>query len=92
MSNKKLTLKPKDLRKLLAKVRIKILKILYKQDSCACEIIQETKLKNNLVSHHLKILSDMGYIKGKRNGTHIMYSLKDEKRAIIQKLLNLIEI
>jgi len=92
MTNKKETLKAETLKKLLVKVRIKILAMLYKQDTCACKIVEETKLKNNLISHHLKVLSNMGYIEGRRNGTHIMYNLKPSKKILIKKILDLVEI
>jgi ArsR family transcriptional regulator len=92
MSTKKLTLKPKTLRKLLAKVRIKILAILYNKDTCACEIVKEVNLKNNLISHHLKVLSDMSFVKNKRNGRHMIYSLNPSKRETVKKILDLIEI
>lgn len=92
MIRKKETLKAENLKKLLAKVRIKILDILYQEDTCACQIVEKTKLKNNLVSHHLKVLSDMGYIEGKKNGTHVMYNLKPSKRILIKKVLDLVEI
>lgn len=83
-------IKPESLKKLLAKVRIKILYMLYQKDTCACEIVKQTKLQNNLISHHLKVLSDMGYIEGKRNGKHIMYNLKPSKRPIVKEVFNLI--
>lgn len=92
MSNKKLALKPQILRKLLAKVRIKILAILYNKNTCACEIVKEINLKNNLISHHLKVLSDMGYIEGERNGTHIIYKLNESKKPTVEQILKLVEI
>jgi ArsR family transcriptional regulator len=85
------TIKAKNLKKLLDKVRIQILILLYEKDTCACEIVDNTGLENNLVSYHLKTLSDMGYIKAKRNGVHMIYTLKDSKRSIIKKILDLIE-
>jgi len=90
--NKKDKLKAEDLRKLLSEVRIKILSILYQEDTCVCKIVEKTKLKNNLVSHHLKVLTDMGYIEGKKKGLHITYSLKPSKRVLVKKILSLVKI
>ena len=90
--NKKETLKAENLKKLLAKVRIKILHILYEEDTCACQIVKKTELKNNLVSHLLKVLADMGYIEGKKDGTHVMYNLKPSKRVLVERILDLVEI
>jgi ArsR family transcriptional regulator len=90
--NKKDKLKAEDLKKLLAKVRIEILSILYQEDTCVCKIVEKTKLKNNLVSHHLKVLIDMGYIEGKKNGLHVIYNLKPSKKVLVKKILSLVEI
>lgn len=85
-------LKAEDLRKLLSEVRIKILNILYQEDTCVCKIVEATKLKNNLVSHHLKVLVDMGYIEAKRSGLHVIYNLKPSKKVLVKKILSLVEI
>jgi DNA-binding transcriptional ArsR family regulator len=90
--NKKDKLKAEDLKKLLAKVRIEILSILYQEDTCVCKIVEKTKLKNNLVSNHLKFLIDMLYIEGKKNGLHVIYNLKPSKKVLVKKILSLVEI
>lgn len=80
----------KNLRKLTAPNRIKILELLYKQDTCVCKMVEKLELKHNLISHHLKILIDMGYLENRRNGQHIMYSLIESKRSFVNKLLALV--
>ena len=80
----------KELGKLLVLNRILILLLLYKQDTCVCEMVEELNLKHNLISHHLKTLQDMGYIKSKRNGQHIIYSLQESKRESVKNLLLLL--
>lgn len=92
MKEEKESLKAETLKKLLVKVRIEILTLLYQKDACACEIVKETTLKNNLISHHLKTLTDMGYIEGNKNGKHVMYNLKPSKRSTVKKIFDLIEI
>ncbi|MCK9416197.1 MAG: helix-turn-helix domain-containing protein [Candidatus Dojkabacteria bacterium] len=84
-------IKPDVLSKLLENARIKILSMLYQKDTCACEIVNKTKLKNNLISHHLKVLTDMGYIEAKRNGKHMMYNLRPCKRDIVREIFELID-
>jgi hypothetical protein len=34
----------------------------------------------------------MGYIEGKKNGTHVMYNLKPSKKVLVGKILDLVEI
>jgi len=84
--------KIKELGKLLVLNRISILLLLYKQDTCVCEMVEELNLKHNLISHHLKTLQDMGYITSRRNGQHIMYSLCQSKRESVRNLLLLLNI
>ena len=81
--------KIRELAKLLVRNRISILLLLYKQDTCVCEMVEKLNLKHSLISHHLKTLQDMGYIKSKRNGQHIMYSLHEPKRISVKNLLQI---
>lgn len=82
--------KIENLQKLLVLNRIRILKLLYIQDTCVCKMVEKLNLKHNLISHHLKTLVDMGYLKSTRNGQHIMYRLLGSKKKIIKQLLLLI--
>lgn len=82
--------KIEDLQKLLVLNRIKILDLLYKEDTCVCQMVEKLSKKHNLISHHLKTLLDMGYLKSNRNGQHIMYNLVDDKKEIVGELLTLI--
>jgi ArsR family transcriptional regulator len=82
--------KIKELGKLLVLNRISILLLLYKQDTCVCEMVEKLNLKHSLISHHLKTLQDMGYIASKRNGQHIIYSLQESNRESVKNLLTLL--
>ncbi len=82
--------KIEDLQKLLVLNRIKILDLLYIEDTCVCQMVEKLGMKHNLISHHLKTLLDMGYLRSNRNGQHIMYNLVEEKKEIIGELLTLI--
>lgn len=84
-------LNTKKLQKLLELNRILILNQLLKEDTCVCEMVDILDIKHNLLSHHLKILSDMGYITSIRNGKHIIYHLIDNQKVIINNLINLVQ-
>ncbi len=43
-------------------LRLKIAVLLLKSDHCVCELVQLTKKKQNLVSHHLGILRKSGVV------------------------------
>jgi len=58
--------------------RLAILSFLKDSEKCACEIHPKLKLPQNLSSHHLKILKDLGLLKSRRDGNKILYS-RNEK-------------
>ena len=76
------------LKKIMQPNRVKILYILDKKETCACELVSQLKLPNNLVSHHLKVLSDLGILKSRKIGLHIKYSIRKRTKKPISKLLN----
>lgn len=58
--------------------RFAILQFLKNGEKCACEIHPKLKLPQNLSSHHLKVLKDLGLLKSRREGIKIIYS-RNEK-------------
>lgn len=61
--------------------RLQILCLLRQGDRCVCDIFQQLHLPQNLVSHHLKVLKDIGLItsrQGKEEGRKIIYSSHKE--------------
>ncbi|MBN1374249.1 helix-turn-helix transcriptional regulator [Candidatus Dojkabacteria bacterium] len=85
-TNKKI----ETLRKLLVLNRIKILTLLSQKDTCVCQMVKKLNLKHSLISHHLKTLLDLKYVKTIRNGQHIIYKLIESKRDIVLELLTII--
>lgn len=67
--------------------RLKILFLLSKGEKCVCEIWQELKLPQNLVSHHLKVLKDFGLVSMREEGVKNFYKLN---KKIIQEYLKLL--
>ena len=59
--------------------RLKIIKFIDKQERSVSEIVEETKLSQPLVSHHLRTLREKEILETKRNGPFIYYKLKDQK-------------
>jgi len=88
--NRKVRKRIEVLRTLLVVNRVEILNILCKKDTCVCKMVEKLNLKNNLVSHHLKVLSDMGYLKQMKQGQHIVYGVTESKRDEINRVLLLI--
>lgn len=60
--------------------RLQILCMLSKVESlCVCEIIEKLWIKQNLVSHHLKVLKDLWIVKTKQERKNIHYAINTEK-------------
>jgi ArsR family transcriptional regulator len=64
--------------------RLKILCLLQKKERCVCEIWQCLNLRQNLVSHHLKVLKNLNLISSKKVGLKIFYQLNQK---IVKKYL-----
>jgi len=68
--------------------RFKILCILKEKEKCVCEICQALNLPQNLVSHHLKVLSNLKLVTFKKQGLKIFYKLNKKVVKNYLKLLN----
>ena len=58
--------------------RLKIMFCLLKEEKCVNDIALEINASQSLVSHQLKVLKDGEFVKSRKEGTKIYYSLKDE--------------
>jgi len=56
-------------------IRLDILKCLVSGERCVCVLFEKLKLPQNLVSHHLAILRKSGFIKARKEGKWVHYSL-----------------
>lgn len=69
--------------------RIKILKILEKNELCVCEITALLGLAQSTVSKHLKLLEDAGLVDSSRKGAWVTYQLADGSESpYAEALLN----
>lgn len=59
--------------------RLKILYILQDGELCVCEIIMALEKPQSTVSHHLNVLKNAGFIKGRKEGVWIHYKLNNPK-------------
>ncbi len=71
--------------------RLKILYLLSDGELCVCEIIYALDKPQSSISHHLNILKNLGFIKGRKEGVWIHYSLTSPKIAdMVKELIELI--
>jgi DNA-binding transcriptional ArsR family regulator len=65
--------------------RIQILLVVREQESCVCHLMAALGLRQASISQHLMALRELGWVKARRDGRLIYYSLAD------QRLVGLIE-
>lgn len=71
--------------------RLKILYLLSNDELCVCEVISALDKPQSSVSHHLNILKNLGFIKGRKDGIWMHYKLTDPKIAdLVKELVQLI--
>lgn len=73
--------------------RIRILKLLQNGEKCACVLLDDLKITQPTMSHHMKILCDSDIVVGRKEGKWIHYSISsDGASAAIRCLQELTQI
>lgn len=72
--------------------RLSILKMLSKSELCACKILESFNITQPTLSHHMKVLSEIGLVKARQDGKWSYYSINPKSLNLIsdylQKLLD----
>ncbi|MGB9596673.1 MAG: ArsR/SmtB family transcription factor [Candidatus Poribacteria bacterium] len=72
--------------------RIRLLKLLEQRELCVCELMQALDMTQSRVSRNLGILKNAGFVKDKRDGLWVHYSLNYENAPlVVQKLLRILK-
>ena len=58
--------------------RIQILELLRDGERCACRLLEEMKITQPALSHHMKILCDSGIVVGRKEGKWMHYSISED--------------
>ena len=58
--------------------RIRILKVLLERECCVCEVMQALNISQSRASRNLGILADAGFVKSRRDGLWIIYSIDEQ--------------
>ena len=71
--------------------RIRILKLLRTGEKCGCELLDELKIAQPTLSHHMKILCDCSIVTSRREGKWMYYTVDCDGihavRTLMQSLL-----
>ena len=65
----------KAMKALSDETRLRILKVLLERECCVCEIMQALDISQSRASRNLGILEDAGFLKARRDGAWIVYSV-----------------
>ena len=58
--------------------RVRILKVLMERECCVCEVMQALNISQSRASRNLGILADAGFVKSRRDGPWIVYSIAEQ--------------
>jgi len=65
----------KAMKALSDETRLRILKVLLDRECCVCEIMQALDISQSRASRNLGILQNAGFLKVRREGTWVLYSV-----------------
>lgn len=58
--------------------RIQIIALLRDGEKCACRLLEEMRITQPTLSHHMKILCDSGVVVGRKEGKWMHYSISED--------------
>lgn len=67
--------------------RLQILEMLRSGEKCACKLLDDLRIGQSTLSHHMKILCDSGIVQGRKEGKWVHYSIDPAGAERAQKLL-----
>ena len=70
--------------------RLKIIEILSCGELCACDILESFDITQPTLSYHMKILTESGLVKSRKEGSWIRYSNNTEQINEIREYWNII--
>ena len=80
------------LKALSDETRLSIVKMLSKENLCACQLLEDFSLSQATLSYHMKQLQDCGLVSGKKDGYWTRYYLnKDGLSPLVNMLDALVE-
>lgn len=71
--------------------RLTIIDMLSCGEICACKIIEGLNLSQPTISHHMKVLQQVGLVKARKDGRWMHYSIDKEKVEEIKEFITYME-
>ena len=67
--------------------RLRILNLLLERECCVCEVMQALRISQTRASRNLRALYDAGFLKVRRDGLWMLYSINEEMDETRRRLL-----
>jgi len=68
--------------------RLKILEFLSDGQKNVTQVADNLKVEENLASHHLRVLADLGFLKNNKRGRQVFYRLNDKRFVDLVKSIS----
>ncbi len=68
--------------------RLMILELLQTGEKCACKLLEDLKIGQSTLSHHMKILCDSGVVTARKDGKWMHYTISQEGSSYAKELLH----
>lgn len=65
--------------------RLRVLELLMSGEKCACNLLEEMKISQPTLSHHMKLLCDAGIVKSRKDGKWVHYSIAKDAISKIDR-------
>lgn len=73
------------------KTRLEIIERIYQGERCGCDLLTHLDIRQPTLSHHLKVLSNAGFIKGIKTKNKILYTVKKNRIQKIVEAFNFLQ-
>ena len=68
--------------------RLEIINQLQNGEQCASELIDQLKIGQSTLSHHMRILCDSGVVHMRKKGKYVYYSISEEGSNQIKEIID----
>ena len=67
--------------------RLAIMLLLQQGEKCGCVLLEELKITQPTLSHHMKLLCDCDFVIGRKEGKWMYYSISPKGAAVFREMI-----
>ncbi len=68
--------------------RLKIVRLVAEKERCGCDLLEEFKITQPTLSHHMRVLIDAGLVNIRKEGKWSHYSINCEQLALFRNFIS----